>query len=76
MPNAILLGKFIFRYKIAVRYKAAKTFNNFFLRTFKRFDKVFPDKQKYKYLIYDGENFDLDEVKVLNFRELNKILPF
>ncbi len=62
-------------YFILAEIKAAKTFNTFFLRSFKRFEKVFPDKKKQQYLIYDGQEFDLTDVKVLNFRNLNKILP-
>jgi predicted AAA+ superfamily ATPase len=57
---------------IIAEVKSAQTFNASFLKGLRHFEKIFPDRVKRAFLVYDGTyHQQMNEIEILNYRDFS-----
>ena len=72
--NEIDIVKYVSRQFQTIEVKSAMTFNKDFLKNIKHFENLYKDRIHSQYLIYNGENLEIKNIKLLNFKNVNDIL--
>ena len=58
----------------AVEIKPAVTFNNDFLKNIKSFQKLYKDRIHSQYLIYNGNDLEIEDISLLNIKNIRNLL--